>query len=177
MWEPLAEKSGLPGVGPTHWDHHSLWGYLHWVKGRWMSPHCSVPTDVLPVKEPLPSWFYVKNHGEDVSQPPFKCQISTAHTVSSIVQMVRRQRWHLGRGDSLPALFPWEPNCEALANLTNTQWNPCSYAYFGCISVFVISPWKRFLTPTLQVCDLWLYPLLVFSVLCAWSKGWEHELA
>lgn len=141
-----------------------IFGCLHLSHERVSDPSLLCPCCYFTSEGGPAILILCPNYGKSVSHPPFKCHISTAHNVPSVVQMVRRHVdiW----GDSLPALFPWEPNSEALANLTNIQWNPCSYAYFGCISMFVISPWKRFLTPTLQVCDLWLYPLLVCSVLC-----------
>lgn len=128
-------------------------GICVWAMGWWANPGCSAPTSVLLVKEPLPSGCYVKNRGENVSRPPCKCSFSSAHNMPHLVQTARRciDIW----GDPLPASYPREPNSEALASLASAQWNPCSHAYFGCINMFVISPWKRFLTPTLQVCDLW----------------------
>lgn len=87
----------------------------------------------------------------------------------------KKMHWHLG--DPLPASYPWEPNSEALASLTSAQWNPCSHAYFGCINMFVISPWKRFLTPTLQVCDLWFcLPLASVSPLPGGRAGSMTQL-
>lgn len=37
------------------------------------------------------------------------------------------------------------------------QWSPCSGHILGTWVCLSSSPWKRFLTPTLPACDLWLY--------------------
>lgn len=180
----MLNKSRLCWVGQTHWDHCSLWGGICIrTMGGWVSPHCSAPPSILLVKELLSSWFYIKNHGGNVSSLPFKCHIPTVYNMPSIVQMVRRyiDIW----GDSLPASFPWEPNSEALASLTNAQWNPCSYAYFGCISMFVIfsletvshthvaSVWSVIISPATFPCPLCLEGgMRTWFSLGKWYKMW-----
>lgn len=59
--------------------------------GGWVRPRCSAPASILLVKEPLPSWFHIKNHGENVFRPLFKYCFSSAHNMLNIVQY-----WHLG---------------------------------------------------------------------------------
>lgn len=111
----------------------------------------------------MPSWFYIKNHGENVFRPLFKCYFSSAYNMPSIVQMVSYiDIW----GDSLPTSFPWKPNSEALASLINTQWNPCLHAYFWCINMFVVFSLET--VSHTHVASVWsvMYLLLVSISLC-----------
>lgn len=91
---------------------------------------------------------------------PLNATVQTVYSMPKSVQMGRRHIdiW----GDSLPASFPWEPNSEALASLKIPDGIPAYMHISGASECLSSSPWKRFLTPTLQVCDLRFCLLLLF---------------
>lgn len=65
-------------------------------------------------------------------------------------------------GDSLPASFPWDQILRLLPALQIPDGIPAYMHIWGASECLSSSPWKRFLTPTLQVCDLRFCLLLLF---------------
>lgn len=107
--------------------------------------------------------------------PHFKCTKYTQYCSGN-----RKTPWHLR--DSIPTSFSWELSSTALASSANTHWNPCSCAYFGYLSMFVIfsletvshthvaSVWSVILSPA----SLWC-PLCLEQRLRTWfsSQKWN----
>lgn len=96
MWEPLEENPGFVELA-RRTEITLCGGICLRTEGGWGSPHCSASTSVLLVKEPLPSWLYIRNHGGNVSLPPLKCHSSNCIQYVQHCSDGKKTHWHLGR--------------------------------------------------------------------------------